>query len=83
MHEGVEALAKQIAGYPRHTSMDIRKPPGAGQQFPENQRGPALGENFRCQRHGTKLAISLHAVEHERIFMLAQVQFLNFVHLSL
>ena len=80
--QGVEALAKQIAGYPRHTSMDVSEAPSAGQQFPQNQRRPALGENFRGQRHGTKLAISFHAVEHGLVFVFAQVQFLNFVQSS-
>jgi hypothetical protein len=59
--------------------MDISEAPSPGQQFPQDQRRPALSENFRGQRHGTKLAISFHAVEHGLIFVLAQVQFLNFV----
>jgi hypothetical protein len=62
VRQGVEALAKQITGDPRHASMDVRETPRAGQQFPQNQRRPALGENFRGQRHGTKLTISLHGV---------------------
>jgi hypothetical protein len=60
VRQGVEPLAQQIAGYPRHTSMDVSEAPGTGQQFPQNQGRPALGENFRGQRHGTKLAISVH-----------------------
>jgi len=40
--------------------MNVSEAPGAGQEFPQNKRSPALGENFRGQRHGTKLAISIH-----------------------
>jgi hypothetical protein len=78
VRQGIEALAKQIARYPRHTSIDVSKPPGAGQEFPQNQRRPALGENLRSQRHGTKLRISTHALKHDRIVAPLQVQSLNF-----
>jgi hypothetical protein len=75
VRQSIEALAKQIARYPRHTSMDVSETPGAGQEFPQNQRRPALGENLRSQRHGTKLRISLHALKHDRIVVLPQVKF--------
>lgn len=78
VRQSIEALAKQIARYPRHTSMDVSEPPGAGQEFPQNQRRPALGENLRGQRHGTKLRISTHALKHDRIVAPLQVQSLNF-----
>jgi hypothetical protein len=31
MGQGVEALAKQIAGHARHASVDVGEAPGAGQ----------------------------------------------------
>ena len=75
VRQSIEALAKQIARYSRHTSMDVSEPPGAGQEFPQNQRSPALGEKLRRQRHGTKLGISVHALKHEPIIMPPQVHF--------
>ena len=57
--------------------MNVSEAPGAGQEFPQNKRSPALGENFRSQRHGTKLAISFHRVEHDLILVSTQVQFVN------
>ena len=62
VRQRIKALAKQIAGYPRHTSMDVGEAPGAREKFPQNQRRPALGKNLRGQRHGAKLRISLHAL---------------------
>lgn len=79
VRQRVEPLAQQIAGYPRYTSMNVSEAPGAGQEFSQNKRSPALSENFRGQRHGTKLAISIHGVKHGLILVLAQVQILNFV----
>jgi hypothetical protein len=75
VRQSIEALAKQIARYPRHPSVDVGEPPGAGQEFPHNQGRPTLGENFRSQRHGAKLRISLHALKHDRIVVPTQVQF--------
>jgi len=77
MGQGIEALTKQIARYARHASLDVGKAPGAGQKFPQNQGRPALGENLRSQRYGTKLAISFHAVEHDLFPVPQQVHFLN------
>jgi len=77
--QSVEALAKQITRYARHASVDVGEPPGAGQQFPQNQGSPALGENFRSQRYGAELAIPFHAEEHDLFLSPPQVHFLNFM----
>ena len=77
MGQGVEALAKQITGYARHASVDVGEAQRAGQQLPQNQGCPALGENLGGKCYGTKLAIPLHAVQHDRIVVSPQVQFLN------
>src|SRR6478609_5663363 len=77
MGQGVEALTKQITRYARHASMDVGKASGAGQQFPQNQWSPALGENLRSQCYGTKLAIPFHAIEHDLFPVPHQVHFLN------
>ena len=59
--------------------MDVGEAPGAGQEFPQNQGCPALGEHFRSQRYGAKLAISFHAVEIDPFPPPNQVQFLNLI----
>ena len=79
MGQGVEALAKQITGHARHASVDVGEAQGAGQQLPQNQGCPALCENLRGKCYGTKLAIPLHAVQHDRIVVPPQVQFLNYL----
>jgi len=57
--------------------MNVSEALGAGQEFPQNKRSPPLGENFRGQRHWTKLAVSIHGVEHGRILIFAQMQFVK------
>jgi hypothetical protein len=75
MSQTVKALAKQIARDPRHAPMEVGETPGAGQQFPQNQGRPALGEDLRSQCHGTKLSISPHGLQNDRISVAAQAQF--------
>lgn len=78
MGQSIEALAEQITGYARHASVDVGESPGAGKQLPQNQGSSALGEDFRSQRYGAKLAVPSHAIEIDLFLARRQVQFLNF-----